>query len=210
MNSKMKLHQPILRRSAAIVAMAVVASPGVAVAAMFTPKDFASQPATAIVASASRAMNSESSVIATFSAATRLPIVGQVIIHETNYLGQTSGSQILRLSYPSGRSGAALPAGTTLNVKGALYMNGNAAFWEMIAHLSATSDTRVANRWIRVAASDSIYHTAIADTTISSGVEDLFHAKTYKKGLSKVVSGALTSRSWPLQELSDSTASFQR
>jgi hypothetical protein len=146
-----------------------------------TSTTFALQPASAIVAQARAAMTAAGSVSANGSGSGSGPGVGKVEISEQNYSGTTSGIQHLKVSSIHA-PGAALPMATAMNVGGQVYVDANAAFWVSSAGMTNSQAIILANRWIQIPSSSSLYATAAADLTMPSLVSDLFSASTFHKG----------------------------
>jgi hypothetical protein len=134
-------------------------------------------------------MTAAGSVSANGSAPENIPGVGKVTIHETNDAGKTSGSQVITSSSGQSGSSATLPAATTLVVGSTLYFNANAEFWSSVAGFSDAQSNLVAQKWVQIPTSSSLYGKASADLTMPSLTKDLFHAKTYHKGGVRTVNG---------------------
>lgn len=134
-------------------------------------------------------MTAAGSVSASGSAPEKIPGVGKVTIHETNYAGTTSGSQVITSTSGQSGSSAALPAATTLVVGNTLYFNANAEFWSNLAGLSDAQSKMVAQKWVQIPTGSSLYGKASADLTMPSLSKDLFHANTYHKGAVRTVNG---------------------
>lgn len=110
-------------------------------------------------------------------------------IRSPNYAGKTSGSQIITSTSGQSGSSATLPAATTLVVGSTLYFNANAEFWSSVAGFSDAQSNLVAQKWVQIPTSISLYGKASADLTMPSLTKDLFYAKTYHKGGVRTVNG---------------------
>lgn len=157
-----------------------------AISASAATSSFSSQSASSIVSAARTAMIAAGSVSSVGSGPVNYPGVGRVTVSETNYSGRTSGSQIIKTT---SASSAALPEASTLVVNGALYVNANAKFWSSAAGFSDAQGNLVAQRWVEIPRSNSLYKEAASDLTMSSLAMDLFDAKSYHRGPVRTVDG---------------------
>ena len=179
-----RLGIPLIGLSCLILAFLGVSSPAVA-----SPPSVGSTPGRTIIAEARAAMIKAGSVSASGSGTTTVPGVGRATLTETDYSDADSGSQVATLT--SGRpTSADLPAATTLDVAGAVYVNGDAPFWTATVGMGAVQATQVAGHWVQIPKGSPAYGPAAADLTMSSLVHDLFHAKTYRKGTIQTVDGS--------------------
>jgi hypothetical protein len=135
-------------------------------------------------------MAAESSVFANGRGIGTIPGAGKVEITEKDYSAATSGTQQLQIKSKTG-SDVNL-AGSTWDVDGRVYVDGNAEFWSNSAGLSDSQATEVANRWVQIPPNNSLYATAAADLTIPSLISDMFSAKTFHKGHIVSVDGVRT------------------
>lgn len=162
--------------SAIALSTLVVAGP----ARASTPT-FSGQPASTIIDQTRTAMAAESSVTSTGRGYGTGSGGAKVEISEKNYSGTASGTQQLGITSRDG-SAANLPAASTSDVDGRVYVNANAAFWTTSASLSDPQAVAMANRWVQVPQSNTFYALAAADLTMQSLIADLFSAKSFHKG----------------------------
>lgn len=177
------------RPIAVVLAACACASIAAPTAAGAARPSFTSQSASAIIAQARAAMSAERSVTAIGSSHVKISGLGKVDLREKDYSGATSGRQLLQMTSSAVPSRSELPSATTLDVKGALYVKGTAAFWSNAAGTSDTQSTQLANRWVQIPSSSSLYGTTAADLTMSSVIHDLFNARTFHKGRVRTVDG---------------------
>lgn len=128
-------------------------------------------------------MTAAGSVSASGTAEANIPGTGVVTITETDYLGKSSGSQMVT------GSSATVPAGNLLVVDGTLYANANGAFWSNAAGYSEAKSTLVAQKWVEISPNVSFYKKVAADITLPSLTKDIFHAQTYHKGAVRTIDG---------------------
>ena len=178
-----RLGIPLIGVSFLVLAFLGVSSPAVA-----SPPSVGSTPARTIIAEARAAMIKAGSVSAAGSGTTTVPGVGRATLTETDYSAADSGSQVATLT--SGKPASAdLPSATTLDVGGAVYVNGDASFWTATVGMGTMQATQVAGHWVQIPKGSPAYSPAAADLTMSSLVHDLFHAKNYRKGTIQTVDG---------------------
>ncbi len=115
--------------------------------------------------------------------------MGKVTIHETNYTGKTSGSQVITFTSRQSGSSATLPAATFLVIGSTLYVNANAEFWSGFAGFSDAQSNLVAQKWAQIPTSSALYGKASSDLTMPSLTKDVFHAETYHKARVRTVNG---------------------
>jgi hypothetical protein len=142
----------------------------------------------ALVRQARAAMARAGSVSAIGHGAATVPGLGKVTITETDYSGANSGSQVVTAA-SSTEGEASLPAATTLDVDGTVYVNANASFWSRSFGLGSASTAPIAGRWVGVPKSSPVYGPAVADLTMPSLIGDLFHADSYRTGKTRTIDG---------------------
>ncbi len=128
------------------------------------------------------------SVSATGEGMTTVPGPGKALLTETNYTDGSSGSQVVSMTSGSAGS-AALPSATTLDVAGSVFVDADAPFWTSTVGLDTVLATQVAGRWVEIPKSSPVYAPAAADLTMASLVEDVFHARAYRKGGVRTIDG---------------------
>ncbi len=133
-------------------------------------------------------MASAGSVGANGNGSVNVPNVGKVTVTENDYVGSTSGRQML--SSASAHVGSTdLPSADTLDVDGAVYVNANTVFWARSLGLSEPQAAVVSNKWVQIPSSGALYTQAAADVTLSTLVPDLFDATSYHKSGDRTVDG---------------------
>ncbi len=153
-----------------------------------SPSGIGSKPADAIVAAARAAMSQAGSVTAVGRGSTDIPGVGKVTITESDYTDSSSGDQVLKTVSDAGRAGT-LPAATTLDVDGHLYVNANTAFWTSSVEVSTAQAALVAGAWVQIPQSSSLYAPAAADLTMPTLTKDMFDGASYHKGKIQTIDG---------------------
>ena len=153
----------------------------------YAASGFGQQPASGIVAQARASMASAGSVSASGTGTMSIPGIGKVTISETDYSGQTSGSQLLKVT-SAHATAVALPSASTLEVGGDLYTDANLSFWTS-AGLARPQAALLAGRWVHIPPGSSLYASVAADLTMPSLLGDLFDARIYHKGAVHQVDG---------------------
>ena len=185
------------RRNASPLATLLIALPLATLALLLVPVRAGASPSTvssmsanAVVAQARAAMTRAGSVSAIGSGTTTIAGIGRAKLTETDYTDAISGSQVVAMT--SGKANAAaLPSAATLDVAGAVFVNANVPFWTATLGMGTTPAIQVAGRWVQIPTSSPAYGPAAADLTMSSLVQDMFHAnaKGYHKGTMQTVDG---------------------
>ncbi len=170
------------------LSMAALVVLGVTTTAATAPSDTNAKEASTLVTEARAAMLAAGAVSATGGGSTHVTGVGRVIVSESDYAGPTSGSQELTMTSRQGTT-TALPNATTLDITGALYVDGDAAFWSSTMATGDREAAALAGTWVQIPTSSPAYSPAAADLTLPSLVRDLFDATTYHEGGTRIVDG---------------------
>ncbi len=182
-----------LRRGSLLIAvsvavLALLAASGPAVASSSSSSASTTRTAGAIVAEARAAMLRAGSVSAHGGGTTSIPGVGQATVTETDYSEVTSGDQTVSMTSAT-PGNTALPQANTVDVSGVVYVEANAPFWTSTVGMPAGSATQIAGQWVLVPKNSPAYGPAAADLTMPSLVQDMFDAKSYRKGAVRTVDG---------------------
>ena len=170
------------------LSMAALVVLGVTTTAVTAPSGTNATEASTLVSEARAAMVAAGSVSATGGGPTRIAGIGRAVVAESDYAGPTSGSQRLTVTSRQATT-TALPAATTVDIAGSLYVDGDAAFWSSTMATGDREAAAAAGTWVQIPNDSPAYAAGAADLTVPSLIRDLFDATSYHEGRTLTVDG---------------------